>query len=161
MSTTPTRQDAALLRRYQHRILGVPRNLVVQPTGFCNLDCTYCYLPGRDNKSPMPAAVAEAVARSASELVGRHRKPLGLIWHAGEPLALGRPRFTELLQPFEELRRKGLLEHAVQTNATLIDDEWCDLLTEYGFRVGVSIDGPADLTARRTDRKGARRSTGS
>ncbi|MFE7525803.1 cyclophane-forming radical SAM peptide maturase AmcB [Kitasatospora sp. NPDC057542] len=155
MNTVPTRQDVALLRRYQHRINRVPRNLVIQPTGFCNLNCTYCYLPDRDDKAPMPTAVAEAVARSASGLVdGHHGKPLGLIWHAGEPLALGRRRFTELLQPFEELRRKGLLEHAVQTNATLINDEWCDLLTEYGFRVGVSIDGPADLTARRTDRKG-------
>ncbi|MFE4514254.1 cyclophane-forming radical SAM peptide maturase AmcB [Kitasatospora sp. NPDC056783] len=155
MNTARVQQEAHLLRRYQHRIHRVPRNLVVQPTGFCNLNCTYCYLPDRDDKAPMPTAVAEAVAQSASELVnGHHGKPLGLIWHAGEPLALGRRRFTELLQPFEELRRKGLLEHAVQTNATLIDDEWCDLLTEYGFRVGVSIDGPKDLTDRRVDRKG-------
>ncbi len=144
-----------MLRRYQQRIHHVPRNLVVQPTGFCNLDCTYCYLPDRNDKTPMPITVAEAIARSASELAeGPHRKPLGLIWHAGEPLALGPRRFTELLQPFEELRRRGLLEHAVQTNATLINDEWCRLLAEYGFRVGVSIDGPADLTARRIDRQG-------
>ncbi|MGW3179169.1 cyclophane-forming radical SAM peptide maturase AmcB [Kitasatospora sp. NPDC001119] len=159
MNPTTVPQETALLRRYRHRIHGVPRNLVIQPTGFCNLDCTYCYLPDRDAKAPMPTAVAEAVARSASELVGElvgghSRKPLGLIWHAGEPLALGRRRFTELLRPFEELRREGLLEHAVQTNATLLNDEWCDLLTEYGFRVGVSVDGPADLTARRIDRKG-------
>ncbi|WP_433259568.1 radical SAM protein (plasmid) [Streptosporangium sp. CA-135522] len=48
----------------------------------------------------------------------------------------------------------GWIQHSVQTNATLIDDEWCDLLARYQVRVGVSIDGPAALNARRVDLRG-------
>ncbi|MBO1416712.1 cyclophane-forming radical SAM peptide maturase AmcB [Streptomyces sp. FH025] len=152
----PTPSDGGgVMSRYFSRVDARPRNLVMQPTGFCNLDCTYCYLPNRNDKTPMPVEVSEAVARSAAALVGpAGSKPLGVIWHAGEPLALGTRRFTELLQPFESLRQAGRLEHAIQTNATLINDDWCDLFTNHGFRVGVSIDGPPDLSARRVDRRG-------
>ncbi len=103
----------------------------------------------------MPGEVITALEKSAVELTGSspgHR--LDLVWHAGEPLAVGLRRFTELVVPFEDLRRQERLHHYVQTNATLITDAWCAFLNRYGFRVGVSIDGPATLNAQRIDRKG-------
>ncbi|MEU9080440.1 radical SAM protein [Kitasatospora sp. NPDC048538] len=128
---------------------------MLQPTSFCNLDCTYCYLPHRDRRNHMTVEVASAVADSLAEFAGRDPdRPLDVVWHAGEPLTLGVRRFAELLAPFEPLRRAGLVHHYVQTNATLVTDAWCDFLTAHRFRVGVSIDGPATLNAQRIDRRG-------
>ncbi|WP_433373816.1 cyclophane-forming radical SAM peptide maturase AmcB [Streptosporangium sp. CA-115845] len=126
---------------------------MLQPTTLCNLDCVYCYLPFRRLSNEMSPEVAQAVADSAADLPGSSGR-LDIVWHGGEPLTLGRRKFEELLAPFEELRQAGRIQHSVQTNATLIDDEWCDLLARYQFRVGVSIDGPAALNARRVDLRG-------
>src|SRR5215470_1390530 len=61
--------------------------LVVQPTPFCNLDCSYCYLPDRANTRRMPLDTLEQVFRwvFSSGLV---REPFTLLWHAGEPLVV-------------------------------------------------------------------------
>ncbi|MFF2950865.1 cyclophane-forming radical SAM peptide maturase AmcB [Kitasatospora sp. NPDC057965] len=140
------------LDRYRSRIARRPKVVVAQPDGFCNLKCTYCYLPDRDRRTPMPIEVAHAVARSVAEFADTtSATPVEIVWHAGEPLAIGRRRFAELLAPFEPLRQAGLVEHSVQTNAVLITPAWCDFLTDYGFRVGVSIDGPAALNHQRVD----------
>ncbi|MGD3107754.1 cyclophane-forming radical SAM peptide maturase AmcB [Streptomyces sp. YGL11-2] len=141
--------------RYAARIAARPSTLVLQPTKFCNLDCAYCYLPHRARQNHMSVEVADAVAHSAAELVEQDdSQPLGIVWHAGEPMALGVRRFTSLLAPFEPLREAGRLRHYMQTNATLVTDDWCDLLTEKDIRIGVSIDGPAALNTQRNDRRG-------
>ncbi|MFJ9442733.1 cyclophane-forming radical SAM peptide maturase AmcB [Kitasatospora sp. NPDC101235] len=138
--------------RYRLRIARRPRTVVVQADSFCNLDCTYCYLPDRKRRAPMSVAIAEAVARSVAEFADTASpEPVEVVWHAGGPLAVGRSRLAELLAPFEPLRQAGLVEHSVQTNAVLITPAWCDFLTAYGFRVGVSIDGPSALNRRRVD----------
>ncbi|MEV4753178.1 cyclophane-forming radical SAM peptide maturase AmcB [Streptosporangium sp. NPDC049248] len=136
-----------------NRWFGRAKTLVLQPTTLCNLDCVYCYLPFRRLSNEMSPEVAQAVAASAADLTGSGDE-LDIVWHGGEPLALGRRRFAALLAPFEELRHAGRIQHSVQTNATLIDDEWCDLLACYQVRVGVSIDGPAALNTRRVDLRG-------
>lgn len=56
---------------------------------------------------------------------------------------------------FEPLRRDSRLVHMVQTNATLITDDWCELFAEYEISVGVSIDGPRSMNRNRLDRRGA------
>ncbi|MGW5689130.1 radical SAM protein [Nonomuraea sp. NPDC003754] len=113
----------------------------------------YCYLPFRRLSNEMDLEVAHAVAASAANLTDSGGQ-LEIVWHGGEPLALGRSKFTALLAPFEDLRHAGRIQHSVQTNATLIDNEWCDLFARYQVSVGVSIDGPAALNARRVDLRG-------
>lgn len=135
-----------------------PSLVIMQPDTFCNMDCAdYCYLPLRTRRNRMPVAVSAAVAASVAALGpdehGRDQA-VEICWHGGEPLAVGVEAMAELLAPFEPLRAAGAIHHSVQTNATLINDRWCDLFEHYGFSVGVSIDGPADLDARRTDRAG-------
>jgi uncharacterized protein len=92
----------------------------------------------------MPIDVAEAVAATVNDWVTLASR-FSVIWHAGEPLAAGRDRLTALMAPF-----RGV-EHHIQTNATLIDDAWCDFFVDHDVRVGVSIDGPAEATAQRVD----------
>src|SRR5499426_2697846 len=129
--------------------------LVLQPTPFCNLDCTYCYLPDRSNRKRMrPEVLERTFARVAeSDLVSR---PYTVVWHAGEPMVLP-AAFYEAA--FATAARFAHPEHGIvhsfQTNATLIDEHWCDLFLRFDVRVGVSVDGPAFLhDARRTTRSG-------
>ncbi|HEY8982454.1 MAG TPA: radical SAM protein [Streptomyces sp.] len=138
--------------RYQQRF-AAPQTVVVQPTTWCNLDCRYCYLPLRKLTHRMPVEVAEALALAVARFDDRGY-PVGVVWHGGEPLAVGRQHFAALLAPFEALRRAGRVHHYVQTNATLITGTWCDLLAAYDVRVGVSVDGPAALNAERVDLRG-------
>jgi uncharacterized protein len=126
--------------------------LITQPTTLCNLDCGYCYMPDRARARLMSVDVAAALAASVSEQDSAY--PVEVVWHGGEPLATPIGHFRRLLVEFEPLRRTGRIVHGVQTNATLIDDRWCELLAEYGFQVGVSVDGPATCNAARVDRRG-------
>ena len=118
------------------------RMLVLQPTPFCNLDCDYCYLPQRDLRARMSIdTLQRAVERLLDE--GLLGPTLTVVWHAGEPLVLP-PAYFE--RAFEVVARvlgsHCRPQHAIQTNATLLDDAWCDLLRRHGVRVGVSVDGP-------------------
>jgi uncharacterized protein len=119
--------------------------VVLQPTTLCNLDCSYCYLPDRLKNNRMPPAVAKAVASVLA--VGSEKRLV--LWHGGEPLATGIRHFERLVEEFEWPRSLGLCEHSLQTNATLIDGEWCDFLLRYRFQVGVSIDGPRSQNVAR------------
>ncbi len=66
---------------------GRTRLLILQPTPFCNIDCGYCYLPGRSDRHRMPFEIVEASIR----FVFQHAlaaPDFTVVWHAGEPLVL-------------------------------------------------------------------------
>jgi uncharacterized protein len=116
------------------------RHVVMQPTTRCNLNCEYCYLPDRRLPLKMSPTVAAAVARSLE----RSAHPISIVWHGGEPLALGLRDFGELLDTFSSLQETGLAGHNIQTNGSLITQKWCELFAHYEFDVGVSLDGDFD-----------------
>lgn len=126
-------------------------HMVLQSTQVCNFNCTYCYLPDRQVRGFMRPDVATAVANS---LANCSANPTIINWHAGEPLATGRKRFLALLQPFEHLREDGRLIHTMQTNASLIDDAWCEIFSQYGIQISASIDGHREANAQRVDWQG-------
>ncbi|RSM55053.1 radical SAM protein [Actinoplanes sp. ATCC 53533] len=128
------------------------RTVIVQPATLCNLDCDYCYLPGRHRQTLMPVKVTERLANSLAAQPAD--LPIEVVWHGGEPLTTPLAHMRSLLTPFEPLRTAGRVRHGVQTNATLITPGWVDLLREYHFQVGVSVDGPKTLNATRVDRAG-------
>jgi uncharacterized protein len=128
-------------------IAAVPSYVIMQPTTLCNLDCHYCYLPFRALDRRMPVTVAEAVAGSVNAWAADASR-FSVVWHGGEPTAAGRDALAGLMAPF-----RGV-EHHVQTNATLIDDAWCEFLLAHDVKVGISIDGPEHLTAERVSRGG-------
>jgi uncharacterized protein len=129
-------------------IAPVPGYVVLQPTTLCNLDCTYCYLPHRALDRRMPVEVARAVAADVNGWA-RAGGRFSVVWHGGEPMAAGRDHLAALMDPFDGV------EHHIQTNATLIDDAWCELFAARQVRVSVSVDGPAGHNAARRTRGGA------
>jgi uncharacterized protein len=125
----------------------LPTYVVMQPTTLCNLDCSYCYLPFRRDDDKMPVSVARSVAASVRDWARTER--FSVVWHGGEPLAAGREHLAKLLEPFD-----ASVEHHVQTNATLIDDAWCEFFARHEMRVSVSIDGPRERNGDRVNRGG-------
>jgi uncharacterized protein len=117
--------------------------LVIQPTPFCNLDCSYCYLPHRDSTRRISP---EVLRRTFEQVFASRwaRGPLTVVWHAGEPLVLPLGFYRDAFALADELNATGLdLSHSFQTNGTLIDASWCELITRHRVRIGVSVDGPA------------------
>jgi len=135
---------------------GVVDLLIIQATPFCNLDCDYCYLPGRQSKERITPAVLRKIFERAfaSPLVGNE---FTVVWHAGEPLAMPLAFYKEALTVVAEENRRGIsVRHSFQTNATLLTDEWCDFLLENNLAIGVSVDGPAFLHDRHRKTRGGK-----
>lgn len=126
-------------------------HIVLQPTSACNLNCSYCYLPDRRLKNEMSLELAERVAFVLESSINEFQRIVGIVWHSGEPLLIGAEKFEKLLQPFENLRKRGLINHYIQTNGTTINDKWCDIFEYYEFNIGVSIDGNEDMNFERVN----------
>jgi uncharacterized protein len=112
-------------------------HVVLQPTTVCNLNCRYCYLPDRDKVEVMTREITEAIAKSVETL----NCQICLVWHGGEPLATGIKTLRELVEPFRNLRVQQKIRHSIQTNGTLISQQWCDFFREENFQIGISLDG--------------------
>ena len=129
--------------------------LVVQPTPFCNINCSYCYLPQRD----VTSVIEQSVVTTLFEKVfasGWAGEGLTVIWHAGEPLVVPVSFYETAFAAIEKMRPAALqLRHSFQTNGMLITPKWCDLFKKWDVGVGVSIDGPKHLhDAHRVTRSG-------
>ncbi|HNV65753.1 MAG TPA: anaerobic sulfatase maturase [Bacteroidales bacterium] len=120
----------------------------VKPVGArCNLRCSYCYYsghshPGRESGGQrMSDKVLERYIRQHIQAAGGGE--LFFSWHGGEPALAG----IEFYRRAVALEKKYAppecrMVNGIQTNATLLDDEWGRFLSEEGFYVGVSLDGP-------------------
>jgi uncharacterized protein len=122
--------------------------LVLQPTPFCNINCSYCYLPDRQSTRRMSLETLEQTFAwvFASGLV---RQPFTLLWHAGEPLVVPVSFYEDATRLLDKHNRSGMpVCQSFQTNATLLDAGWCDFIRTHGIQLGVSVDGPAYLHDR-------------
>jgi uncharacterized protein len=116
--------------------------VVVQPTPFCNINCSYCYLPQRNDKSVMQQSTVRALFEQifASGWAGEE---LTVIWHAGEPLVVPPVFYESAFQTIAGLCPDTVrMRHSMQTNGMLLSTEWCDFFKRWHVAVGVSIDGP-------------------
>ena len=137
------------------RIAGPLELLVLQPTPFCNLDCSYCYLPDRDSKRRMSDATLQRVFQFVFSS-GIVEQGFTVVWHAGEPTVLPVAYYERAVEIARAHNPGGLrVGHSFQTNGVLIDDGWSEFFKTHSVNVGVSVDGPAFLHDRnRKTRKG-------
>ncbi len=126
---------------------------MVKPIGAtCNLDCTYCYYLHKNellsHKSPkMTEEVLEEHIRQYIE--SQEGEEIVFSWQGGEPTLLGLDYFRKIIELQDKYRPKDQrIENDLQTNGTLIDEDWCRFLRKHNFLVGLSIDGPCDLHDR-------------
>jgi uncharacterized protein len=136
-------------------------HLLAKPTGaICNLDCTYCFFLSKEMLYPgsrfrMADELLETYLR---QLIEAHAQAPEVVvaWQGGEPTMMGLDFFRRSVQLAERHRRPWQrITYTIQTNGTLVDDEWAALFAEHGFLVGLSIDGPADIhDTYRVDKSG-------
>lgn len=116
--------------------------LIFQGTPFCNINCSYCYLPDRTNKAKMAFNIISKTMDRIHEADIINTR-FTVVWHAGEPLVLPIEYYEEA---FEIIKKKTPpnveIEQNFQTNATLITQRWCDFFKKHKTSLGVSIDGP-------------------
>ncbi|MBO4226646.1 cyclophane-forming radical SAM/SPASM peptide maturase GrrM/OscB [Bradyrhizobium neotropicale] len=118
--------------------------LVVQPTPFCNISCTYCYLPHRNSTKKLELDVAERVFSRVFSFP-TIRDAITIVWHAGEPMVMPVGYYEQMFSLIQRTSDRIAVQHAFQTNGTLISDEWCDLINKWSVNVGVSLDGPEEV----------------
>lgn len=79
---------------------------------------------------------------------------LTILWHAGEPLAVGQKFYRDAFKIIRDSLPSHLtVSHRIVTNGTLIDDWWCDLFRECRVQVVVSVDGPSELHDQKRKRR--------
>jgi uncharacterized protein len=125
--------------------VGPIRQLVMQGTPYCNLDCGYCYLPDRSSRARLPIATTRRVAQviAASGLLAEE---IDVRWHAGEPLTLDPAFYDEAVAEISAMLGSQVsVRNSIQTNGVFLNDSWMKLFKKWSFRVGVSIDGPAHI----------------
>jgi uncharacterized protein len=118
--------------------------LVVQPTPFCNINCTYCYLPHRNSTKKLEIDVAERIFSRVFSFPTMG-DAITIVWHAGEPMVMPVGYYEQMFSLIERTSGGITVQHAFQTNGTLISDEWCDLIRKWNVNVGVSLDGPEEF----------------
>jgi uncharacterized protein len=135
-------------------------HVLAKPTGaICNLNCSYCFFLDKEQLYPgskfrMPDELLETYIR---QLIEAHRtQEVTVAWQGGEPTLMGVDFFRQAIAYQEKHRKPGMtFENTIQTNGTLLDDEWCEFLKENNYLVGLSIDGPRELhDANRVDKAG-------
>src|SRR5271165_2329679 len=128
-----------------------PFHVMSKPTGaICNLDCEYCFFLSKEMLYPgsrfrMAEELQELYIRQLLE--GHERAPEVVVaWQGGEPTIMGLEFFRrsiELQQKYANPEQRIL--NTLQTNGTLLNDEWGEFLKEHEFLVGISIDGPREV----------------
>lgn len=123
----------------------------VKPVGpVCNLRCQYCYYLDKNGIYPdsdhflMTDDILEKYI--VQHIQASKENVINFTWHGGEPLLAGIDFYRKILNLQSALKPAGkTIMNGIQTNGTLIDEEWCRFLAKEGFIVGISIDGPGNL----------------
>lgn len=140
----------------------VPFGLLAKPTGaICNLDCKYCFFLSKELLYP------GSRFRMADELLEEYIKQyieaqpadelVNIAWQGGEPTLMGVDFFRRSIEYVEKHRKPNSeIVYSLQTNGTLLDDEWCEFFKEHNFIIGISLDGTPEMNdAYRVDKGGA------
>ena len=127
-----------------------PMYIMLKPAGaLCNLRCKYCYYLEKNElykRQGNHVITDELLEKFVKEYIEAQTTPNILFtWHGGEtlmrPISFYR-RALELQRIYSHGRQ---IDNCIQTNGTLLNDEWCEFFKQNNFLVGVSIDGPQEF----------------
>ena len=144
-------------------VTAAPRafHVLLKPRGaICNLDCKYCFILSKEQLFPgsqfrmCDAMLVDYTRRN----IAAHDVPeVSFAWQGGEPTLMGLDFFRKAVA-FQQKHRKPRTRilNTIQTNATTLNDDWCQFFREHGFLLGISLDGPRALhDAYRVDKGGS------
>jgi uncharacterized protein len=135
-------------------------HILAKPTGaICNLNCSYCFFLAKEHLYPHSRfrMTDEVLESYLYQYLAAQRIPHATIaWQGGEPTLMGLDFYRRSIAYEQKYARSGMtIERTLQTNGTLLDEEWCIFLREHHYLVGLSLDGPRELhDAYRVDKVG-------
>ena len=124
-----------------------PLYVMLKPAGaHCNLACKYCYYLEKDKLYPtaqrhlMSDEMLEQFTREYIE--AQTMNQVLFTWHGGEPLLRSIDFYRKALSLQQKYAGGRRIDNVIQTNGTLLTDEWCEFFAQNHWLVGISIDGP-------------------
>ncbi|HAV1831818.1 TPA: anaerobic sulfatase maturase [Enterobacter hormaechei subsp. steigerwaltii] len=125
--------------------------VMAKPTGsVCNIDCSYCFYlekealyPERQQNWRMSDETLETYIRQYIE--AQDTAEVLFAWQGGEPTLMGLTFFRRVIALCEQHGKGRNIQHALQTNGILMNDDWAAFFAEHNFLIGLSIDGPQAL----------------
>ncbi len=123
--------------------------VLAKPRGaICNLDCDYCFYLRKEElyKGSSFRMSDETLENYTRQYIAAQRvSEVNFAWQGGEPTLMGVDFFRRAVMYQKKYMRSGMcIENALQTNGTLLDDEWCKFFAENRFLIGISLDGPRE-----------------
>ncbi|MFQ5849450.1 MAG: anaerobic sulfatase maturase [Candidatus Binatia bacterium] len=131
-----------------------------KPVGaICNMDCHYCYYLKKQDLFPEgePFRMTDDLLEQyiVQHIQASPKSVINFSWHGGEPTILGLDYFRKIVSLQRKHQPPGRrITNGIQTNGTLLNEEWCRFLAAEGFSVGLSLDGPRELHDRYRVTKG-------
>lgn len=123
-----------------------PLYVMLKPIGSkCNLDCDYCYYLEKSDLYPSKPQVMseELLERFIQQYIeSQTQREVMFTWHGGETLMRPLSFYRKAVELQKKYGRERQIDNSIQTNGTLLNDEWCKFFRENNFLVGISIDGP-------------------
>lgn len=135
-------------------------HLMAKPIGpLCNLDCGYCFYLEKEQMFPPREKfrMSDEVLRAYVQryIAGQASPEVEFTWQGGEPTLLGLDFFQRAVAYQREFANGKTIRNSLQTNGTLLDDDWCRFLAAEDFTVGISVDGPREIhDLHRPDKQG-------
>ena len=126
-----------------------PLYVMLKPAGaHCNLACKYCYYLEKNNlyqNSHRHLMTDEMLEQFTREDIEAQTMPQVLFtWHGGEPLMRSIDFYKKALELQKKYAHGKQIDNVIQTNGTLLTDEWCEFFAKNHWLVGISIDGPQE-----------------
>lgn len=117
---------------------------IIKPTYSCNFRCKYCYLSNA-TKTQLGSFDVDFVKHTIHQIkepvVCRNNKKIAIIWHGGEPMLWDIDNYREIWAYMHQELAGYEVQNSMQTNLSLVNDEWIDLFLQYDVHVGFSLDG--------------------
>ena len=139
-----------------------PLYVMAKPAGsLCNLRCDYCYYLEKRLLSPSSPLLMDddTLEEFIRQYLEAQTQPQVLFtWHGGEPLLRPLAFYRRALTLQRRYARGRIIDNCLQTNGTLLNDEWCEFFRQNNWLLGISIDGPQELHDRH--RRGPRQAGG-
>lgn len=123
--------------------------LVKPASADCNLSCTYCFYLPKSKLYPETKIhrMSDSILRNLiAQMLSLAPEKVSFCWQGGEPTLMGLDFYRRVVH-YQLLFKSPLqiVENSLQTNGTLINEEWAKFLAGYDFLVGVSLDGPREI----------------
>lgn len=128
-------------------------HVLAKPGGpTCNLKCDYCFYLEKqqlfDNGKPFQMK-DDVLQRYIESYIRSQPTPdVEFVWHGGEPTLMGIDYFRKIINYQRPFQTDKQIKNTIQTNGTLLTDEWCMFFKQNNFFIGISLDGPEDIHDR-------------